>query len=269
MTTATQATRPHTEVRVFPRARHVEVVRARTVSPHMRRVTLGGAGLADFAPQGADQWFRLFLPQADQEQPVLPATEKWWPEVLAMPEETRPTVRNYTVRAARPGEIDVDVVLHDVEGPASRWARIAEAGSRVGIMDQGVSYDWPSAAPWQLIVADEAALPAAAGILSALSPGTVARALIELPHPDDAQDLGALGAETAVRWLPRPDDAKPGTAVLETLRDVELPDGEPYVFLAGESGMVKRVRRHLVHDRGVPTSAIRFVGYWRRGVSFR
>ncbi|MGH3500323.1 MAG: siderophore-interacting protein, partial [Nocardioidaceae bacterium] len=142
MTTATQAVRPRAEVPAFPRAHHVEVVRTRTVSPHMRRITLGG-GLADFAPQGADQWFRLFLPRAGQEEPVLPVTEKWWPEVLAMPEATRPTVRNYTVRAARPGEIDVDVVLHGDEGPASRWARIADAGDRVGIMDQGVTYDWP------------------------------------------------------------------------------------------------------------------------------
>ncbi|MGH3504064.1 MAG: siderophore-interacting protein, partial [Nocardioidaceae bacterium] len=106
-------------------------------------------------------------------------------------------------------------------------------------------------------------------ILDSLSPDTVARALIELPHPDDTQDLGTLGAETTVRWLPRQEDVKPGVAVLDTLRDAELPAGEPYVFLAGESGMVKRVRRHLVHDRGVPTPAIRFIGYWRRGVSFR
>lgn len=269
MTTATQAVRSRAGTPVLRRAREVEVLRARTVTPHMRRITLGGAGLADFVPQGADQWFRLFLPPEGHDEPVLPVTEKWWPEVLAMPDATRPTVRNYTVRAARPGEIDVDVVVHGDEGPASRWARLATPGDRVGIMDEGVTYDWPTSAPWQLVVADEAALPAAAGILNSLSPDAVAHALIELPHPDDAQDLGALGADTTVRWLPRPEDAKPGAAVLDALRDAELPAGEPYVFLAGESGMVKRVRRHLVHDRGVPTSAIRFIGYWRRGVSFR
>ncbi|MGH3098415.1 MAG: siderophore-interacting protein [Streptosporangiales bacterium] len=269
MTTATPSARARSSTAPTPRARHVEVIRARTVSPHMRRVTLGGTGIAEFAPQGADQWFRLFLPQSGQDEPVLPVTEKWWPEVLAMPEGTRPTVRNYTVRAARPAEIDVDFVLHDHEGPATRWARHASPGDRVGIMDQGVTYDWPTSAPWQLVVADEAALPAAAGILASLETDTVAHALIEVPHPDDAQDVGPLGAATTVRWLLRAEGAKPGAAILEALRDAQLPAGEPYAFLAGESGMIKRVRRHLVHDRGVSTSAIRFVGYWRRGVSYR
>ncbi|MGH3094729.1 MAG: siderophore-interacting protein [Streptosporangiales bacterium] len=270
MTTATHAVWPRPGVPDLPRAHHVEVLHARTVTPHMRRITLGGAGLADFVPLGGDQWFRLFLPPVDHAEPVLPVTAKWWPEVMAMPDATRPTVRNYTVRAARPGEIDVDVVMHgDDEGPAARWARLATPGDRVGIMDQGVTYDWPTTAAWQLIVADEAALPAAAGILASIPADTVARALIELPHRDDAQNLGTLGVDTTVRWLPRPDGAKPGAAVLDTLYGADLPAGEPYVFLAGESGMVKRVRRHLVHDRGVPTSTIRFIGYWRRGVSFR
>jgi NADPH-dependent ferric siderophore reductase len=50
--------------------------------------------------------------------------------------------RNYTVRRHRPeaGEIDVDVVLHDQPGPASRWAAEAPLGSDVGYAGPRVDF---------------------------------------------------------------------------------------------------------------------------------
>jgi NADPH-dependent ferric siderophore reductase len=35
--------------------------------------------------------------------------------------------------------------------------------------------------------------------------------------------------------------------------------------VAGESGMIKQVRRHLVNTVGLPKPAISFQGYWKRG----
>src|SRR5690606_37099673 len=166
MSSAPTAQRPRKAVRPDAPALLAEVRDARQVSPHMRRITLGGPDLADFAARGADQWFRLFLPRDGQQAPRLPVTRNWWQETLDMPEDTRPLVRNYTVRAARPevSEIDVDFVLHGDSGPASRWAGRAEAGDVVGVMDQGVMFDPPADAAWRLVVGDETAPPAVAGI---------------------------------------------------------------------------------------------------------
>ena len=37
--------------------------------------------------------------------------------------------------------------------------------------------------------------------------------------------------------------------------------------MAGESGQVRAVRRHLVGERGLAKSAVSFTGYWRRALT--
>ena len=52
----------------------------------------------------------------------------------------------------------------------------------------------------------------------------------------------------------------------ESLWDV--PDGGPsgwYAWLAGEAGVIKRLRRYLVTERGVDRRSVAFMGYWRLG----
>lgn len=43
--------------------------------------------------------------------------------------------------------------------------------------------------------------------------------------------------------------------------------GQPYVFLAGEAGLVRAMRRLAVDAAGVPKSSVAFMGYWRRGAA--
>ena len=42
-----------------------------------------------------------------------------------------------------------------------------------------------------------------------------------------------------------------------------------YVWIAGESGVVTTIRRHLVSEQGVDRAQVAFMGYWRRGVAMR
>ena len=54
--------------------------------------------------------------------------------------------------------------------------------------------------------------------------------------------------------------ATPAVAALEA---DERP--EAYVFLAGESAMVRALRRLSVGPGGVPKKHVSFMGYWREG----
>lgn len=251
------------------RALHAEVRAVAQVTPNVRRITLGG--LDEMAVRGADQWFRLFLPRHRDQPLLLPSsTTDWWPETLAMPDAERPLVRNYTVRAARPAraEIDVDFVLHGDEGAGSAWAARAEAGDRVGVLDQGVTFAPPPGTGWHLLVGDETALPAIAGVLRTLHSDTPTRVYVELPSLHDAQSL-RISPDVDVTWLPRQEGAAPGSLAADAVSTATLPDGaSAYAWLAGESSMVRRLRRHLVTTRGVAKSAITFTGYWRHGVSY-
>ncbi|MGH3306530.1 MAG: SIP domain-containing protein, partial [Nocardioides sp.] len=42
-----------------------------------------------------------------------------------------------------------------------------------------------------------------------------------------------------------------------------------YAWIAGESGVVTALRRHLVKDLGMDRRQVAFMGYWRRGVAMR
>lgn len=258
-----------------------EVVATKRVTPHMMRVTLGGAGIDRLTLQGYDQWFRLFLTRSGQDMFKLPtSTSNWWyAQYLATPKAKRPWVRNYTIRSARPdlNEIDVDFVIHGSDdgdaGPGAGFATTCTVGDRVGILDQGITYLPRHEHDWTLLITDESGLPAVAGICESLPAGARGLAIIEVPTAADKQEIEAPHGMD-VRWVVREDaspttaageHALPGVAALETLREVELPEGTGYTFAVGEAGLATGARRHLVNDRDVPKSQITFAGYWRHG----
>jgi NADPH-dependent ferric siderophore reductase len=254
------------------------VVRSRRLGPTMVRVTFGGGQLKGFASGGRDQSFSLFLPHPGQDAPVLPIEEgeHWFTAWRALPEDVRAVMRSYTVRAQRrePDEVDVDFALHGLDGhgtagPAARWAAGAAPGDRVVMLgpavadNRSVCFRPPAGTDWVLIAADETALPAAGGILEQLPAGTAARVWIEVPHAEDIQDL-EIGAGVELTWLIRDAGATP---LVEAVQAADLPEGTLYAWIAGESGTVRALRRHLVGERGVDRRAVTFSGYWRRGAS--
>src|SRR5690606_34184781 len=166
----------------------------------------------------------------------------------------------------------------------------------------GIEYA-PGAASAVVLVGDETAAPAIARILEDAPRDLRGCAFIEVP---DAADILAIDAPAGVKvhWLPR-GDAAHGLRVIPTVLDylgdtgdseitVQDADGEDllwetpvysgggqevapaagssdgrYFWIAGESGVVTTLRRHLVKDLGIDRSQVAFMGYWRRGVAMR
>ncbi|MFI6641914.1 siderophore-interacting protein [Streptomyces sp. NPDC050504] len=251
------------------------VLRTERISPSLTRVTFGGADLAGFASGGRDQSLSLFLPHPGQEEPQLPTgvgPDEWFGAYLAMPHDVRAVMRSYTVREQRaePAELDIDFALHADGGPACRWAERAEPGQRVAVLgptvadNTGVRFRRPDDADWVLIWADETALPAAAASLETLPAGTKALVWIEVPFAADRIEL-RTEADAEVTWLVREEGA-PDAADAVAAADLPSP-GTGYAWIAGESGSVKALRRHLVRERAFDKKRVTFTGYWRRGVS--
>ncbi|MGK5741010.1 siderophore-interacting protein [Micromonospora sp. URMC 103] len=253
-----------------------QVVGARRVGTSTIRVTFGGDDLAAFAGGGRDQSVSLFLPHPGQPEPVLPTAEgeDWFGAYRALDPAIRAVMRSYTIREQRPerAEVDIDFVSHGDTGPASRWANRAVAGDRVVLLgpavadNRSVCFQPPDDTELVLLVADETALPAVGGILDWLPAGTRVRAWIEVPDAGDIQPLPG-DARAEVRWIVR-GATPPGSAPLvDAVRAARLPSGTPYAWVAGESSMVRGVRRHLVNERGIDRRRVTFAGYWRRGAS--
>ncbi len=255
------------------------VLRRMRLSPSFARITLGGQGLKGFARRGFDQWFRMFMPRPGAEQLGLPLGDGepgWYTRYLATPDGGRPFMRYVTVSEHRCGhpddiagpEIDVDVVLHGEPGapgagPLSTWAQTVEPGDAVAMLDQGLIYRPDHAADGVLLVGDETAVPAIAGILRSLPRGARGSAILEVPRRSDVQVMpGPEGV--AVRWLPRSiTRAQPGDLALQAAREVlGQVDQHPYVYAAGESRMTSALGMTLRDELAWPQHRFTTVGYW-------
>lgn len=248
-----------------------QVLGTERVTPHMMRVTIGGADLARLPERGFDQWFRLFLPvHADATDfTSLPKSFGYagYLRYLRTKSGTRPACRSYTVRELRSGagELDIDFVVHGEIGVAGVWAQRAEAGEQVAVIDQGRGFDPLEDAHSLLLAGDESALPAIAGTLRSLPRDRRGTAIIEIPALEDAQDLDAPDG-VDVRWLVRTDpDAIPGAAALAAVQAFTPEHPETLqAYIAGEQALAAGGRRALV-AAGVPKKRITFIGYWRAG----
>ncbi|MFD8702995.1 siderophore-interacting protein [Kitasatospora sp. NPDC059648] len=251
-----------------------EVVAVDRITPRTARVTFEAEALADTVGTTPDQQLKLCFPRPGRRRPVLPVQQGdpmgWYQAYLAIPEAERPPLRSFTLRRRHPGtrRIEIDFVLHGDAGPAAAWALRAAPGDVLGLVGPSALYAPPvpfaeaaAEADWVLLAGDETALPAMATLLEALSEGVRAYAWIEVEDRAERQELRGR-AELEVRWLHR-DGAPPGSVLTGAFRGGVLPGGRPFVWLAGEAGAVRAVRRCLVEEHGVSKEGIDFTGYWR------
>ncbi len=193
-------------------------------------------------------------------------------------------------------------------GPAAAWAAEAEVGQelwlvapRQGQEASGIEFA-PGGADEVVLLGDETAAPAIARILEDLRlVGTTARisAYIEVPNAEDELDIqspdgaevhwlirgdAAMGEQLSAQlgWHVQEEDPAPVasdegllwetpvfSASGEEIATPEEPQAGIYYWIAGESGVIKQLRRFLVRDVGVDRTQVAFMGYWRLGVAMR
>lgn len=284
------------------------LLRTTPLSPSLRRFTFGGSDVANMRTCAPDQRVKLYFPDASGKAPTL-SQDSWLEDYQAMAPADRPPRRTYTIRALRAerGEVDIDIVLHGSTGPASRWALAAVPGDRLQIVapdrrfeGDPKGYEWrpPPRLEQLLLLADETALPAIAGILEELAraphpPAT--EAYLEVPVTGDCITLPTWPS-LRVHWTVRGDTPHAaGQSLIEAARnavlprdalslskDAALPDIDTdrtilwetqappdeerfYTWVAGEAGAVNAIRRILLKERGLPRTTTNLMGYWRYG----
>jgi NADPH-dependent ferric siderophore reductase len=276
------------------------------VTPSFRRFTFTGNDLAAYGDPGYDQRIKVIFPTATAGLDTMPSAEDWYAIWRELPEDARPPFRTYTTRAVRNElcEVDIDMVTHDVIGPASAWIAGAEVGDEVLIygptahnsgVSLGVDFVPPARTESYLLAGDETAAPAIAVILEQLPQDARGVVVLEVPHADDARYLPrhpGFDYRVASRGSAERHDhlvaavqravaelapAGRGAEVEELDTDLiwEVPrtakggaalkSAPLYAWLAGEAGAIKALRRHLVSGHGVDRRAVAFMGYWRLG----
>ncbi|MFJ3484098.1 siderophore-interacting protein [Pseudomonas sp. NPDC090202] len=285
----------------------IELKQRITISPSLTRFVFSGPDVASMQTLAPDQRIKLFFPAADGSLPKLVNDGDWHAARRALPAHQRPPMRTYTIRALRAerAEVDVEFVLHGETGPASTWATHAKPGDRLQMVaphknatENPGGYEWqpPANIRRVLLIGDETALPAIAGILETLAEqrdGPQVQAFIEVPHESDCQHLRCAPG-TQLTWLPRDViGSLHGEGMLHAARELAwlppraLQAGKPvkdvdlekkilwekadsiredfYAWVAGESAAVMAIRKHLINERGLDRKTLTLMGYWKLG----
>ena len=238
---------------------HATVIETVDLSTAMRRIVFGGPGLADYRSTGVgDEYIRLLFPEVPGEIPTLPAVIDGNLDYSSV---DLSRLRTYTIRRfdAERRAVTVDFVVHE-GGVAAAWAREARVGHVVGMNAPTGMYDPPPGLEWQILVADYAAVPAALRIAELRPGNTRTRLVLEIADESHQVDLPSrIGLE--VRWIIGGNGDSP-SRLEEIVRSLPLPTGTGYVWVAGESRVLRGVRKYLRHELGLPASAYKAVGYW-------
>ncbi|MHC0428588.1 siderophore-interacting protein [Streptomyces sp. O3] len=246
-----------------PKTHRAEVIRGEQLTPSMRRVVLGGDGLADFATGDCtDHYVKLLFPADGVAYPEPFDIQRIRAD---LPREQWPAQRTYTVRAWDPvrRELTLDFVVHGDAGLAGPWAARARPGDVLHLLGPGGGYAPSADADWHLLAGDESALPAIAASLERLPAGATAHAFVEVAGPADEQPVSTPDG-VRISWLHR-GDRPVGAALTEAVRNLRFPAGDVQAFVHGEAGAVKELRRYLRVERAVPRERLSISGYWRLG----
>lgn len=245
-------------------ATRLTVTSAETTPSGLRRVWFRSDDLSAFADSHhTDRYVKLVLPRPGVAYPA-PLEELDLRALrTTMAPEDLPVVRTYT--ALFPdvvaGTLAIDFVVHGDEGVAGPWAASAASGDTLVVNGPGGAWSPDPTADWHLLVGDESALPAVTAALAVLPPDAVVRVvvLVESPAHLPRLDPGERGELVVAH---RSD----GGTLEAAVRSLDWPPGRVSAFVHGEAGEVmRRLRPHLLGERGVDRADLSISGYWRRG----
>lgn len=229
------------------KSRHLQLLSREQISPGFLRLTLVGE-LRDFCSDGFDDHFKLILPQAGLEKPLLPQMVDGKPFI----DGPRPTMRDYTPLRWTTNTLTVDFALHE-SGPATEWARTVPMGSWVGAAGPRGSMVIRKDFDWYWMLADASGLPAVERALAELP--SSAKVTVRLAVP--AADRRALPSDAQVdlQWV---------DSLTAAAQALELPATEGFIWAAGEHSEMAALRKIIV-AKGASPKRMRIAAYWKQG----
>lgn len=224
-----------------PAPRTLEVIDNKSITPNMRRITLGGIQMQDFPKNQESAYIKLLFNQANSERPLM---------------------RTYTIRAQRDTEIDVDFVVHGHTGIASQWALEAQIGDTISIGGPGPAKLITPDADWFLLVGDMTALPAISVNLEKLPADATGYAVIEIASEADKQAL-IKPAGIDIIWVINDAVSATHSPLLEHVQALPWSSGQPSVWAACEFHSMRQLRDYFKKTREVQKSHLYISSYWK------
>jgi NADPH-dependent ferric siderophore reductase len=237
------------------KARLTQVAEVVELSPHLRRITVSGEGLAGFPVGQEGAHVKVIPPEEGEEKPRLD---------LQGPD--RPAMRSYTIRSfdAEHKKLTLDFVVNRHSGPATSWAQAAKVGDYVGIAGPGPIKLTNFDASHYLLIGDITSVNAINGYVPRINEDASVQVVIIVPTRDDAISLDIEDMHS-VHWLV---EDEMSVSVVDMVREIgrDLP-ADTEVFMGLEAKNIRRLRPVLQEELGILRRCIHAVGYWKSGVN--
>lgn len=221
--------------------RPAEVIAVEDLSPRYRRIVVSGDEFFDFDTRSPADHIKVQI-EVDGE----------------------PVRRDYTPRSFEDGKLTLEFALH-ADGPLTNWARDAEIGSTCTILGPRGSRVAKPVFNAYMFIGDETLLPGVGRAIELVPADARFIAVVEVEDDADKIELPTDENDTII-WAER-HGRTPGEALLETLKSIEWPEGEVFVYAAGEATAVRDTRRHVLNERGLKRENLGMSGHWRVGQS--
>ena len=241
---------------------YAEVKDVEQLSPNMMRVVLGGRKLENFTSTDfTDQYINAyFIPSGAPYSVPFDLKEARMTGDVFRPRPRRLTVRKWDTERKL---LTIDFVTHEDQGYAGVWAQQAKSGDLLQFKGPNGAYVPNPDVDWHLLAGDESALPAIGASIEAVSSSKLCVAFVVVDSPEHEIDIHS-DATLELIWLHRQKVLEPEKVLPNAIKDSEFPAGNYDVFVHGEAGEVRKIRKHLINDRGIDVSSASISPYWRR-----
>ncbi|ADQ85745.1 siderophore-interacting protein [Methylovorus sp. MP688] len=216
--------------------REVVVSRVEKPTPGFVAVTFAGESLAGFNSLSFDDHIKFIFTNQHGER----------------------VRRDYTPRSFSAGDstLTIEFAMH-ADGDAAYWAALAKPGDQATIAGPKGSMIIPKNLDWHVLIGDASSLPAIARRLEELPEDAHTIALIQIGQAEDRRQL-KQPAGAIIKWPETP------AMLNEMLEALAWPEGEGFVWAAGEHSSMLEVRSRLL-ALGLPKERMKVAAYWKKG----
>ncbi|MDR2230126.1 MAG: siderophore-interacting protein [Flavobacteriaceae bacterium] len=244
------------------------VSRKEYITPHFIRIFLYSEELLQFKETAIGDNNKIVIPPPGMNEVHFPTIDEYSHQWIYPPKEVAPTIRTYTHRGVnwQTNELYIDFVDHGDTGPASKWAREAKKGSKLGVMMRTESKKlYPADAQWYFLIGDATAIPVLSIILESLPKQAKGVCIIEVHNKLDEQNL-RTAADIKFIWN---HNSEPhlGNKLTDVVRNIKIPNLKKYGYVACESSTVKEIRSYLRNERLWTSAELNAYSYWKAGIS--
>jgi len=243
-----------------------EMTRKEYITDHFIRVYLYSPDAHLFKNTTVGDNNKIAVPPAGLNEihfPELDENRQW----VYPPKEVAPAVRTYTHSGIdlEKNELIIDFVDHGDGGPASKWAREAEAGSKLGIMMRTEEKELCPDVEWYLLAGDATAIPVLSAILNTLPETAKGVCILEVHGKEDEQPIETK-ADIEFIWL---HNAEPhiSSQMAEIVKSIVIPETTKFGYVATEFSSVKEIRTYLRKEKNWTAKELNAYSYWKAGVA--